>query len=538
MVASLFRVLTTGIQDERLQYSRDGVPPETWTQFTKVWMRTGRFTTRWHRIDFTSIPDFGRNIVCDIPLKGEFITRMFLVSTLPDIGTAQAAAVAAAISAGGDGTIAPTFSWTNAVGHAIVQKAQFLIGGNIIDELDRNLLEVLDEFNTPLEKTTVMNRLIARADNGFGATTFSAPGTKTLYTPLPFWFTRGDSACALPVDAIRVDSLRVQIKLAPLSDLYYTDSKILPPGSVQPSTDNTPTEIKTNTTNPVVQVSACGGGVRMWNIEASQLYYPCTTAGGGEAIPGLAAEGPVCPTGNDMPSALPLQDCYLLIEYVYVDKPEANRFRLADIQIPITTHTALPTFDTQGLPLANIPIRVGNPVRNMYWFAQRVEAALHNDWFSASRDLLDIRGVYWWPNAQGLSADVHGALMPAWATRDTEPLRAIQLSYEGSLARVGSQAPALFRSILPSLECKKSPWIHRYYYMYPFGIYNNMRGVSAPCGQANMDKLERIQLQLEFSPQRGYTTSSAIPRYNVYIWVEEYNILRIFGGRAGLLFDN
>lgn len=526
MVASLFRQLTTGLQDDRLQYGGR----ETWGQFTKVWRRAGRFTTRWHRIDFNSVPDFGRTVVADIPLKGEFVTRMFLVCVLPDIGTPQAAAAAAAMSVGGSGAVAPTFSWTNAVGHALVQQAQFSIGGNVIDELNRNLLEVLDEFNTPLEKVTAVNRMIGRVDNGFSAETFKGVGAKTVHVPLPFWFTRGDAACALPVDAIRVDSLRVQVKIAPLSDLYYTESKNLPPEVVAINECGTTEAISSQ---PVREFSNCGGS-KLWNIEGAEFFYPCTT---GAPLTGLEMQGKVCPTGVTMPP-LSIQDCYLLLEYVYVDKPEANRFRLADIQIPITTHTALPVFDTQAMPTATIPVRIGNPVRNMYWFAQRTEAAARNDWFSACRDLVDTSGNYWWPDARGLSAAVPGPLQPAWATRDSEPLVAAQITYEGNLNRVGSRMPALFRSVLPSYEAKKSPWVHRYYYMYPFGVLNNQRGVSAPCGEANMDKLDRVQLKLEFAPQRGYLAAATVPRYNVYIFVEEYNVLRIYGGRGGLLFSN
>ena len=39
-----------------------------------------------------------------------------------------------------------------------------------------------------------------------------------------------------------------------------------------------------------------------------------------------------------MPATLQLGDTYILAEYVYLDKPEANRFRLADLQIPIPQH--------------------------------------------------------------------------------------------------------------------------------------------------------------------------------------------------------
>ncbi len=527
MVASLFRQLTTGLQDERLTYGDN----PTWTQFTKVFRRTGRMTTRWHRVDFNQVPGFGKTVICDLPLKGEFISRVFLVSTLPDISTVQDQARLAAVAAGGADAV-PKFGWTNSIGHTLIQETQFIIGGNTVERLDRRLLEVLDEFNTPLEKVTAVNRLIGRADSGFSQTTFGyTGGAKRVYAPLPFWFARGESSVALPRDAISIDNVRVQVSFAPFSDMYVTNSKQLPPDVVG-ADDCGGTQAITRGVTPR-QFQECGG-TKQWQFEGTQFYYPCAS---GEIVEGLDVVGPVCPVPVTAPDAFQLGDTYLLVEYIYVDKPEANAFRLADIQVPVINHHALPVVDTQGLMSASVPMRFGNPVRNLYWMCQRFDAANYNDHFSCSRELVDSSGNYWWPDARGLSAAAPGALRPAWSDRDTEPVRAVQLMYEGSLQRVGSRAPAFFRSVLPSIECKKAPWVHRYYYYYGFGWLNNQRGASGPCGEANMDKLQRMTLQLEFSPLRGYSAPTAVPRYNVYVWGEMYNVLRIYGGRAGLLFD-
>jgi len=35
---------------------------------------------------------------------------------------------------------------------------------------------------------------------------------------------------------------------------------------------------------------------------------------------------------------------------------------------------------------------------------------------------------------------------------------------------------------------------------------------------------------------RGSYNSNDVPDYMVYIWAETYNMLRVFGGRAGILF--
>lgn len=532
MVASLFRQLTSGLQDERLTYGDGKIP--TWSQFTKVFRRAGRMTTRWHRVDFNQVPGFGKTVICDLPLKGEFISRIILVSTLPNISTVQSQANIAAQGAGGElGDVVPKFGWANSIGHTLVQETQFIIGGNTVETIDRRLLEVLDEFNTPLEKVTVMNRLLGRADNGFTQTTFGyTGGAKTVYAPLPFWFCRGESAVALPRDAISLDVVRVQVSFAPFSDMYVTDSKQLPAEDVGSDDCGGTTEVIRRGVTPRQFINC--GGTKQWQFEGTQFYYPCVS---GEIIEGLDVTGPVCPVPVTAPDIFQLGDTYLLVEYIYVDKPEANRFRLGDIQVPVLNHRAIPAFDTQGLMSASIAMRFGNPIRNLFWMCQRVEVGNYNDHFSCSRELVDPAGNYWWPNAVGLSALAPGPLRPAWSDRDTEPLAAVQLLYEGNLQRVGSRAPAFFRSILPSLECKKAPWIHRYMYYYGFGWLNNARGASAPCGEANADKLYRMNLQLEFAPLRGYSAPTAVPRYNVYVWGEMYNVLRVYGGRAGLLFD-
>ena len=107
--------------------------------------------------------------------------------------------------------------------------------------------------------------------------------------------------------------------------------------------------------------------------------------------------------------------------------------------------------------------------------------------------------------------------------------------YQGSLVRLRTQTPALFRSILPSWEQKKSPWVNRYYYNWSFGLYNGYTPWSRPKGEANLDKIVNINLRLELQPFAG-REATAVPRYLIYVWAETYNIFRVYGGRAGMMF--
>lgn len=513
MVASLLKLLTTGIQDERLAYK------ETFYPFAKVWQATGRFTTQWVRLDFESTPTFGSTHFIRLLRKGHLITRLFLVSTMPDIWRPQAAAEAAA----GPAFVGPKFGWTNSLGHALVDTATMTIGNAQVEQLDGRLMEMLDEYTVPLEKTTTVNRLIKRKEDGFSVDSFGrSPEPVVTYTPLPFWFTRGDPGCALPIDAIQHDDVRIGIRFRGLGGLYYTDSR---------------------------NVAAAGGihaggegfadGAALWPMGNSKFYKADAA---GAVVPGLAVGDPLVTeiSGTQMPllGELPLGETYVLAEYVYVDQPEANRFRLADLQVPIVQHYPLQPYASRGLPTARIRLTVPNPTRDLFWMCQRIEAPAYNAYFLATRDLSSnaVPIAPWWPNAQGLQGNQPGFLIPGYAYRNSEPLRGIALMYEGSLVRWRTQAPAAFRSVLPSWEQKKSPWVNRYYYNLSFGLWNGYTPPTRARGEANLDKITNMEMLLEFAPNRGSNNPSHVHRYMVYMWAETYNMLRVFGGRAGLLF--
>jgi hypothetical protein len=509
MVVSLLQIIHTGLQDERLLPTK-GKPNISF--FQKVFVKAGRFTTSWTRIDFDSRPNFGTQASITLPRQGHLITRLYLITTMPDIVGPQLLARAATTT-----TFAgPTFGWTNSLGHALLQNATLDIGGARIEQLNGRLCEVLDEFNTPLEKTTIMNSLLPRIQNGFTPQSIGWSERPTVaVSPLPFWFSRGDPGVALPIDAINNDLVRVNITFAPLNSLYVSSAQV--PFSGQPV-----------------------GGEAYFPLLNSPFYQTggTTSVAGLTGNPSVSTNASIIP-GIRMPTSLYLGDTYMLAEYVYLDKPEANKFRISDIQYPIPQHYIFEPADTNGLPKLNIPLRIPNPTRDLFFFAQRYEAAAYNAPFLSSRDLsgLGVSVAPWWPNAQGLDPVNLGLLVPAFSTRQSEPLESLSLVYENKLYRYNNLAPQVFRSLLPSLLQKKTPWINAYYYNLPFGMDHGIFPPSVPTGEANLDKIEKIELRLQFKPYLGSMDPNNVPRFIVYCFAETYNVLRIYGGRAGLLFQ-
>ena len=506
MVASLLRLFHNGLQDYRLIGKEVNIK-----SFTYVLVKAGRFTTQWQRLDFDTKPGFGQTGVCKLVRKGHLITRVYLVASMPDIRTPQSV----------EGVVAPVFGWTNSLVHALIENLQLDIGGARVESMDSRLLEVLDEYYTPLEKLQNVNNLIKRQINGFNEKSFGWESTNTqVVVPLPFWFCKGDLGSALPVDGLYVDDVKVSIKFRGVNGLYYSPSFVDTDSLRVPNVNGMPTL----TDAPLYKYDVSGGVV----------------------IPGLVPGQPNAKVskipGASMPSAssLTLGDTYLLVEYVYLDKPEANRFRQAEFTMPIVQHYSFDPVFTKGQPFVQIPLRVPNPTRHMFFMSQRVEATNYNAYFLSTRDLSGNDGhsrvavAPWWPDASGLNMETFQPLIPGFSSRDSDPLKSIALLYEGKFVRVSTENTALYRSILPSLEMRKSPFVNRYYYCLPFCLMSGYYPGSVPLGEANLDRIPNITLNLEL--QSANMAKVDIPQYIVYVWTETYNIAKMFGGRFGLLF--
>lgn len=495
MAASLLRVITSGVQDSRLLCYK-GTPDIS--MFSKVFIRAGRFTTQWVRLDFDNIPNLGQSATITLPRKGHLLSRLMLVTTMPDISTIQSNARTIA----GSNFAGPSFGWTNSLGHALISEATLDIGGARVERLDGRLLEILDEFYNPLEKQISMNKLICRKDNGFNYTSFGYNETNTtVITPLPFWFSSGDSALALPIDAIQADQVKLTVSFNPINSLYVSDTK----------------QSFTNT------IPVAG---EAYVPLSNAIFYQTDLSGSKIQIPNIK-----------MPNMFNLASTYIMAEYIYLDKPEANKFRLADIRVPITQHYPFEPVDTQNMNQINFKFNVPNPTRNLFFYLNNYDAPRYNAPFLATRDLSGAGTTTpWWPDASGLYTQYLDIVRSGFSTRDSEPLKSIQLIYEGKLVRYSTDTPSLFRSILPSYEMRKSPWVNRYYYTVMFGLQHGLIAPSLPSGEANLDKLLNIELMLKLHPKTGTLDQNSVPRYNMYMWAETYNILRIYGGRAGLLF--
>ena len=153
MVAALLRVVYGGIQDSRFICQKGRPNPDF---FVKAFIRAGRFTTQWTRLDFDILPVMGTTATITLPRKGQLLSRLYMVTNMPDISTQQTAAKNWCQD-NGKTFVGPTFGWTNSVGHALLREATIEIGGTRVEQIDGRLLEVMDEFYRPLERVSLMD---------------------------------------------------------------------------------------------------------------------------------------------------------------------------------------------------------------------------------------------------------------------------------------------------------------------------------------------------------------------------------------------
>jgi len=205
MSSGRVQLAAVGIQDEFLTGS-----PEV-TYFIKRFSRYTKFAleTLDNTFDQQAI-DFGSFITCTVPRKGQLIRGMYLKLVLPDL-------------------LPPTYGYTDAIGNAIVEHADLLIGGKVVERINGEYMQIYAQTFLGESQQTALKYLTGDTKAGLGglgpASTnqtatapFFGPYPRTLLVPLPFYFHRSESL-AVPLCALTRQEVEIHVKLRPLEQL-------------------------------------------------------------------------------------------------------------------------------------------------------------------------------------------------------------------------------------------------------------------------------------------------------------------------------
>lgn len=213
MTSGRVQLSVTGIQDIFLTGSPDI------TYFQKMFQRHTKFSLELLDNAFQQQNiSFGNTIRGTIERRGDLIRNIYFkfeLSPLQDASTSN-------------------IGYTDSIGHAIIDYADLIIGGQTIERITGEYMEIYSELCVPDEQqlglTALVGKTGTRTGLGPAVDTGGVYGSypRTFFVHLPFYFARNDPL-AIPLSSITYQEVEVVLKLRNIDELVVTPD---PPGSV------------------------------------------------------------------------------------------------------------------------------------------------------------------------------------------------------------------------------------------------------------------------------------------------------------------
>jgi len=403
MTGSLLSLVAKGTQDKYLI----GNPKISF--FRAVYKHHTNFSIYPEILHFDQEVDFGKKSSILIAKKGDLLHKMTLQIDIPS-------------------TDDEGISWINGFGHSIIEYIELEIGGHGIIKYDGTFLDLHQELYTDNSKINGYNQMIAK-NNVF--TRYTQSSSKTIYIPLKFWFTQ-DIGKSLPLVALQYADVRINLKLRPFSQAWYSGT----------SMSSTPT-IK--------------------HITNANLH----------------------------------------VDYILLAEDERKYFAQRDHEYLITqVQQSKENPVNVGSRADNYDLSFNHPCKEMYWVYQANSVSDTNDWLNYSNTLDNDLIV----------------------VNPEEPLDEITIKLDNKELFEKKKA-SYFRLVIPHNYFPRTS--DKYIYVYTFGLYPDRE---QPSGSINFSMVDNLTFTATF-PQN-------IKNGNLFIYVINYNVLRIKNGQAGILFSS
>lgn len=501
------------------------------TFFKVVYRRYSNFSMESMRQNFLHTPDFGTRNTCIISNNGDLIMDMYLIIKLPYVREFT--------QTNGEVDHITKFAWARKIGFAIVNLIEIEIGGKVID---RHYGEWLNIWNELVGKTydRGLDLLIGNVDELYNFT--NGKNEYTLYIPISFWFCRS-SGLALPLVALLYSEVKVNLELNDLSICQL----IAPSHYIEIENDMVTFE-KYEYIEQNVNGQIAAGIFMNFDMLTRRLYYYKITKNQFQSkllqpseiisspfnlrrtifdiaesttiskyfiygnITGSFVMPQYSTTNNKIfPKVhvynqirnISLADCYLLVNYVFLDQNERIKFTDSRHDYLIE-QVMFMNQQTLGNSNNKINVEVIQPSKLFAWVVQY--AYLYN-----SGDFFNYTDNYkYFKNKQvGKSLIIDETILLG-----SEP----RLSYRKS---------QYFNYVQPYQHFSKNPneGINVYSFsLFPEEIY--------PSGTCNMSQIDNISFQISLNTQVSIMNPAQFRGYSL-----GFNILRIINGLGGVVFD-
>jgi len=184
--------------------------------FKMVYRRYTNFAVESQPMYFDGTANFGQRISCLVPRRGDLLGKIYIDVLLPGLTL-------------NDASNTPV-SYVNSIGNALIQEITFEVGEQQIDKQTGEWMEIWEQLTTPAGQRDALNTMIGRVDGYNIPDLIPGPASEglRLYIPLQFYFCK-NPGLYIPLLALQYHPIRINITIAPLQSLFYSQQLILVP---------------------------------------------------------------------------------------------------------------------------------------------------------------------------------------------------------------------------------------------------------------------------------------------------------------------
>lgn len=514
------------------------------TFFKAVYRRNTVFTIQQIPQTFLNTPNFGKKVPCIINRIGDLINNITLVITLPSISRIYNT----------DQTPDQNtrFAWIRKIGFGIIKNIEIKIGDKVIQQFTGEWINAWYSLN---KKDEEINKMIGNVSELFDYD-FEKDEYK-LFIPIPFWFSKSPNL-ALPICCLKNHNVEITLELEDLNKCFTitpTHYILMKDYICQFEKDEYITQNIDG--NEII------GKFSHFDYETKRLYYSqiskelfkiADTDDEKYMITGSKSHNSSMPyvksskdnspeqkysmvyTYRDL-SGISINECFLLVDYVFLDEKEKERF-YSNAHTYLVEQVNETTTQTISSNLSTCRLGLKDPVEYIVWYCKQnnLNEMYNNDRFNFTNsyqynDVLEPRVIY----------DDYLIRDDITYYRKNNPRINENFNYCQTGDSLIKSCKLMFNGIDVVDEDYK--YFHNIQSYNKFKC-NNQKGLCVysfslnpldlqPSGSCNMNKIDNVQIEMNLDKCINENNLGTFKCFSV-----SYNWIRIKGGYGGLLFIN
>lgn len=499
------------------------------TFFKVVYRRHTNFSIEQIPQTFIHKPNFGKRVSCIVSKSGDLLGNIFLLVTLP--------AIPQIFNTDGSIDNLTKFAWIRKIGFGIIKEIEIEIGGQTIDKHYGDWLNIWADLVG--QKCEDINKAIGNVPELYSYS--SEKQEYTLYVPLQFWFCR-TSGLALPIMCLQYNDVKVNLELSDLSSCYTVSpthyikiqndivnftqfeyiSQIV--GDYEAYGIFSHFDMLTNrlyytkiSTNPLIAInntdfynnSIYSDDQRQEIINEYSIVGETSNYAASAYINTETTEVISTAYKYNTFKNIRIKDCFLLINYIFLDEEERIKFYKAEHEYLIDQLIYVGATSLDGVN-RNVKVGIINPCKLMVWTVQ------FN--YLLNQNVNDIFNY--------TDSHVYG---PVGVEKrpGSSIIKSATILFNGR-SRMSTQDEIYYNCVQPMQYFKYAP--EKGINIYSFGLLPDK---VQPSGACNTSKVDNIQINLKLSNKVSMTNTVTFKCYGLTM-----NVFRIVSGIGGIVFTN